>query len=43
MDAPSAILYFLVVAQEHSLFDRRDAVAEAEADVRAEADLADGR
>lgn len=43
MDAPSAILYFLVVAQEHSLFDRSDAVAEAEADVRAEADLADGR
>lgn len=40
---PSAIFYFLVVAQEHSLFARSDAVAEAEADARAEADLADGR
>jgi predicted transcriptional regulator len=31
------------MAHERSLFDRNDAAAEAEADARAEADVADGR
>lgn len=31
------------MAQERSLFDRSDAAAEAEADARADADVAEGR